>query len=92
MATVEISKQKLLKFEAAWCGPCHMMSPVLEALGTERVDLPIEKVNVDEDVELKKKYGVKSIPTIILVDENGEELRRAVGFKTLSELRSELEV
>lgn len=72
----EIIKDRVLvDFYADWCGPCKMLGPVLEKVN----DIEILKVNVDDNNQLAKKYGVMSIPCLILF-ENGKEIKRNVGF------------
>lgn len=70
----------LVDFYADWCGPCKMMGNVLES-----IDANILKVNVDMHPQIAKKFGVMSIPTIILF-EDGKELRRNIGFMPREEL------
>ncbi|MBQ8638593.1 MAG: thioredoxin [Lachnospiraceae bacterium] len=70
----------LVDFWASWCGPCRMLAPVIEELAGELTDAKIGKINVDEEPDLAKKYGVMSIPTVIAF-KNGEEVGRSVGFK-----------
>lgn len=69
---------KLLYFSAPWCGPCKMLGPIMERVAQT---IPVEKVLVDDDPELASKYAVRSIPTVIVVDENGVELERTLGNK-----------
>lgn len=77
---VEQSKQTVLvDFWAEWCGPCRMLAPVIEELEAELPDVRIGKVNVDEEPELARRFGVMSIPTVI-VFKNGAEERRSVGL------------
>ena len=73
-----IQKKVLVDFYATWCGPCKMLSPVLEELSKE-IDIDIIKVDVDENNDLAKEYGVMSIPCLILF-ENGKEIKRNLGF------------
>ena len=70
-----IQEKVLVDFYANWCGPCKMLSPILEKLE----EIKVLKVNVDENPELARKYGVMSIPCLILF-EKGMELKRNVGF------------
>lgn len=70
----------LLDFWAAWCGPCRMLSPVVDEVAEERTDVKVGKVNVDEQPELAGQFGVMSIPTL-LVFEQGKLVRQAVGAR-----------
>lgn len=70
----------LVDFYADWCGPCKMLSPVLEELATELNDVKIVKINVDNARELAKEYGVSSIPHLFLL-KNGEIVHQDLGFK-----------
>ena len=75
----ELTKKKVLvDFYATWCGPCKMLSPVLDDLSNE-IDIDIIKLDVDKHSELAREYGVMSIPTLILFD-NNIELKRTLGF------------
>ena len=75
----EVIKSKVLvDFYANWCGPCKMLSPILEQLASE-VDIDIIKVDVDKYQDLAREYKVMSIPCLILFDK-GMELKRNVGF------------
>lgn len=70
----------LVDFYAEWCGPCKMAAPVLDELADEADGkYEIVKVNVDEEQELAGKYGVMSIPTVVLFNK-GEEVERKIGF------------
>lgn len=80
----ELIKERILvDFYANWCGPCKMLSPELEKVSDE---IKILKVNVDENQDLAKEYGVMSIPCIILFD-GGKEIKRNIGFMPESKLR-----
>ena len=78
-------KPVMVDFYADWCGPCRMVAPTIEALSAERDDAVIVKVNVDNTPELAVRFGVSSIPTI-LVFRGGELFSRAVGVRSKDEL------
>jgi thioredoxin 1 len=69
---------KLLKFYAPWCAPCKGLSMVIEN-AANKITVPVEDVNIDEDIDTAIKYGVRSVPTLILVDESGNTIKKNVG-------------
>lgn len=69
----------LVDFFATWCGPCKMQSPVLEELKEDRSDVKLVKIDVDQETEIARLYGVMSIPTLILF-KDGKEVAKNVGF------------
>ena len=73
----------LLDFWAAWCGPCRMLSPIVDEVAEERTDVKVGKVNVDEQPELAGEFGVMSIPTL-LVFKGGKLVNHAVGARPKS--------
>lgn len=80
----------LVDFWATWCGPCHMMAPVLEELSSDREgQLTVAKLDVDENPTTASKYGIMSIPTMI-VFKNGEPIKQLVGYMPKGQLMSQL--
>lgn len=82
---------KVLKFYADWCGPCKGLSAVIKNAG-DKVTVPIDDVNIDNEIMTSVEYGVRSVPTMILVDENGTEMKRHVGALTEEQLLNFLKV
>jgi thioredoxin 1 len=78
----------LVDFWAEWCGPCHAVSPVLDKIAQER-NLKLVKVNIDENQQLAIRYGVQSIPNMILF-ENGEPKASAIGAQPKGALEKSL--
>ena len=66
----------LVDFWASWCGPCRMLAPVIDQLAAEQTDVKVCKVNIDEEPGLAQRFGVMSIPTVVLF-ENGQEKNRS---------------
>lgn len=80
----------VLDFWATWCGPCKMLSPVLDELAAEYSDRArFCKVNVDDELELSARFGIASIPTLIFF-KNGEILKKTVGYREKDELEETL--
>lgn len=68
----------LVDFWASWCGPCSMLSPIVDEIADERSDIKVGKINVDEQPELAQRFGVMSIPTL-LVFQRGQLKNKSVG-------------
>ena len=73
-------KPILLDFWAPWCAPCRMVAPTVEEIASERVDIKVGKINVDEQPELANKFGIKSIPTLVVM-KNGKIVQRVSGVR-----------
>ncbi|HEX5902491.1 MAG TPA: thioredoxin [Actinomycetota bacterium] len=81
----------LVDFWAEWCVPCHMVSPVVEEIGRDKGDdLQVAKLNIDENPDVTRKYGVMSIPTLMLF-KDGQEIARVVGARGKDALLKEID-
>ena len=80
----------LVDFYATWCGPCKMLSPVLEEISTDRSDVKIIKVDIDECEDIARQLGIMSIPTMI-VFKDGKIMDKKIGFSQKEEITSWLE-
>ena len=76
---LKCEKEVVIDFYADWCGPCKMQSPIIDKLAEERSDIKVGKINVDESSNLAEKYGIMSIPTIMVI-KNGEIANKFVGL------------
>ena len=79
----------LLDFYADWCGPCRMLSPVIEQIADEHPEIVVGKVNVDQENALAMRFGIVSIPFVALI-KNGEVVARSLGYRQKDELLSVL--
>ncbi len=80
------SKKVLVDFYANWCGPCKMLSPIIEKLSESDDTYNYYKMDIDNALEISKKYGIMSIPTL-LVFEDGEVKNSSLGFLSMDELK-----
>ena len=80
---------KIYKFQATWCNPCKMLSKTFESVDLDGHELV--EVDIDENAELAKQYGVRSVPCLVMVDDDGSELKRLVGLQNETKLKGWLE-
>ena len=73
-------KKVLVDFFASWCGPCRMVSPIVDEIAEERPDIKVVKINVDDEPSLASRFGVMSIPTLVVI-EGGREVNRLMGAR-----------
>ena len=76
--------KKVIRFTASWCGPCKALASVLEKIET---DIPIEVVDIDEQTDLATEFGIRSVPTMVMMEDNNV-LKKMVGLKTIQEVEA----
>lgn len=82
-------KTVLIDFYADWCGPCKMLSPIVEQVASENTNVKVVKINIDDEQDLAIDYGVMSIPTLVVI-KNGQEADRVVGVVPKSEVEKHI--
>ena len=77
---------KVLDFYADWCGPCQVLKPILEQVEQEHPEVEFEAIDIEEQPDLAEQYEVMSIPTLVILDDNGEIHETLVGVKSRAEI------
>jgi thioredoxin 1 len=82
---------KVLKFYADWCGPCKGLTMVIKG-AADKITLPIEEVNIDENLMMAQMFNIRSVPTMVLVDKDEKEIKRQIGTMNETQLLEFLKV
>ncbi len=82
---IQSDKLVLLDFYAEWCGPCKVMSPILEEIAAENPDIKVCKIDVDEEPELSARFNIEAMPTFIVI-KDGEVVRRVLGARSKEDM------
>ena len=82
---INTNKPVLLDFYADWCGPCRMVGPIVDEIAEERADIKVGKINVDEESELAERFGIFSIPALVVI-KNGKIVNQSVGARPKAQI------
>lgn len=82
---------KVLKFYADWCQPCKSVSAIMEKV-KDKITIPVEEIDIDANNDIAKKYGIRGVPTLVMVDDEGTEVKRHVGMATENKIINFFEV
>ena len=86
---LKAQEKVVVDFYANWCGPCRMLRPILEELSDEIKNFKFVSVNIDNEENLAEKYGISSIPCLVII-QNGKEINRSIGLKSKADLKEVL--
>lgn len=90
MSTLEKEAFAVVDFSAVWCGPCQMLAPIFDELSEEMSDVAFYNIDSDENMELAMKYGIQSIPSLLIM-KNGDVAARSLGFQPKQQLKAFIE-
>ena len=82
---------KVLKFYAEWCAPCKMITKIIKDAG-DKITTTIEEINIDDNIMMSVEYGVRGVPTMVMLDDAGKEVKRQSGMMTEAQLLEFLKV
>lgn len=82
---------KLLKFQATWCQPCKMLSRTMQE-ASNKITIPVEEIDIDQNMDMAVKYQVRGVPTLVVVDDEGKEVKRKTGMMNEDKLMEFLSV
>lgn len=82
---------KLLKFQATWCQPCKMLSRTMQD-ASDKITIPVEEVDIDQNMDMAVKFQVRGVPTLVVVDDEGKEVKRMTGMVNETKLLEFLNV
>lgn len=82
---------KLLKFQATWCQPCKMLSRIMQD-ASDKITIPVEEIDIDQNMDMAVQFQVRGVPTLVVVDDEGKEVKRASGMMNEDKLMEFLSV
>jgi len=82
---------QLIEFHASWCGPCKTQEPIVDELNQDRDDFELEKVDIEENKDKTNAYGVRSIPTIVIENDDGDVVKQFTGVTQRKDIESALD-